>query len=111
MTRYLTLPLTLALACLLPVLGSEALAAPRAARKAPALPVTDAERKASIRMTLTAPGCGMGPTIAADAQTQCRHAVEAADGTAGEQQLQGIECAGGKDHPLGSQDEIGRAHV
>ena len=27
-------------------------------------------KKASIKMTLTAPGCGMGPTIAADAQSK-----------------------------------------
>jgi probable FeS assembly SUF system protein SufT len=33
---------------------------------------TDAEgrSKATVKMTLTAPGCGMGPTIAADAQSR-----------------------------------------
>ena len=33
---------------------------------------TDAEGKtrAVVKMTLTAPGCGMGPTIAADAQSR-----------------------------------------
>ena len=33
---------------------------------------TDAEgkNKATVKMTLTAPGCGMGPTIAADAQSR-----------------------------------------
>jgi len=30
----------------------------------------DGKNKASIKMTLTAPGCGMGPTIAADAQAR-----------------------------------------
>ncbi len=31
---------------------------------------TDGKNKALIKMTLTAPGCGMGPTIAADAQSR-----------------------------------------
>jgi probable FeS assembly SUF system protein SufT len=31
---------------------------------------TDGKNKAVIKMTLTAPGCGMGPTIAADAQSR-----------------------------------------
>jgi metal-sulfur cluster biosynthetic enzyme len=30
----------------------------------------DGERHAEVKMTLTAPGCGMGPTIAADAQSK-----------------------------------------
>ncbi len=30
----------------------------------------DGKQKATVRMTLTAPGCGMGPTIAADAQAR-----------------------------------------
>lgn len=30
----------------------------------------DGIRRASVKMTLTAPGCGMGPTIAADAQSK-----------------------------------------
>ena len=30
----------------------------------------DGKNKATVRMTLTAPGCGMGPTIAADAQSR-----------------------------------------
>lgn len=30
----------------------------------------DGKNKAMIKMTLTAPGCGMGPTIAADAQSR-----------------------------------------
>lgn len=30
----------------------------------------DGERSAEVKMTLTAPGCGMGPTIAADAQSK-----------------------------------------
>ena len=30
----------------------------------------DGKNKATIKMTLTAPGCGMGPTIAADAQAR-----------------------------------------
>jgi len=30
----------------------------------------EGEKKAQIKMTLTAPGCGMGPTIAADAQAR-----------------------------------------
>jgi probable FeS assembly SUF system protein SufT len=29
---------------------------------------TDGKKRAVVKMTLTAPGCGMGPTIAADAQ-------------------------------------------
>jgi probable FeS assembly SUF system protein SufT len=31
---------------------------------------TDGKQSASVKMTLTAPGCGMGPTIAADAQSK-----------------------------------------
>ncbi len=31
---------------------------------------TDGKNKAFVKMTLTAPGCGMGPTIAADAQSR-----------------------------------------
>jgi len=31
---------------------------------------TEGKNKALIKMTLTAPGCGMGPTIAADAQSR-----------------------------------------
>jgi probable FeS assembly SUF system protein SufT len=31
---------------------------------------TDGKNKAIVKMTLTAPGCGMGPTIAADAQSR-----------------------------------------
>ncbi|MCP4846630.1 MAG: putative Fe-S cluster assembly protein SufT [Verrucomicrobiaceae bacterium] len=31
---------------------------------------TDGNKSASVKMTLTAPGCGMGPTIAADAQSK-----------------------------------------
>jgi len=30
----------------------------------------DGKKKALVKMTLTAPGCGMGPTIAADAQSR-----------------------------------------
>jgi metal-sulfur cluster biosynthetic enzyme len=30
----------------------------------------DGKHKAIVKMTLTAPGCGMGPTIAADAQAR-----------------------------------------
>ena len=30
----------------------------------------DGKHKALVKMTLTAPGCGMGPTIAADAQSR-----------------------------------------
>ena len=30
----------------------------------------DGQREVEIKMTLTAPGCGMGPTIAADAQSR-----------------------------------------
>jgi probable FeS assembly SUF system protein SufT len=30
----------------------------------------DGKKKAVVKMTLTAPGCGMGPTIAADAQSR-----------------------------------------
>jgi probable FeS assembly SUF system protein SufT len=30
----------------------------------------DGKKSASVKMTLTAPGCGMGPTIAADAQSK-----------------------------------------
>jgi probable FeS assembly SUF system protein SufT len=30
----------------------------------------DGKQSASVKMTLTAPGCGMGPTIAADAQSK-----------------------------------------
>lgn len=30
----------------------------------------DGGKKAAVKMTLTAPGCGMGPTIAADAQSK-----------------------------------------
>jgi probable FeS assembly SUF system protein SufT len=30
----------------------------------------DGKHKATVKMTLTAPGCGMGPTIAADAQAR-----------------------------------------
>lgn len=30
----------------------------------------DGKKKAIVKMTLTAPGCGMGPTIAADAQSR-----------------------------------------
>jgi probable FeS assembly SUF system protein SufT len=32
--------------------------------------VNEGKHKATVRMTLTAPGCGMGPTIAADAQAR-----------------------------------------
>jgi probable FeS assembly SUF system protein SufT len=32
--------------------------------------VEDGKTKAVVKMTLTAPGCGMGPTIAADAQSR-----------------------------------------
>jgi len=31
---------------------------------------TDGNKSASVKMTLTAPGCGMGPTIAADAESK-----------------------------------------
>jgi len=31
---------------------------------------TDGETEVEVKMTLTAPGCGMGPTIAADAQSK-----------------------------------------
>ena len=31
---------------------------------------TEGKKSASVQMTLTAPGCGMGPTIAADAQSK-----------------------------------------
>ena len=34
--------------------------------------VSDIERKASIRMTLTAPGCGMGDTLVEDVKTKVR---------------------------------------
>ena len=30
----------------------------------------DGKKRAEVKMTLTAPGCGMGPTIAADAQSR-----------------------------------------
>ena len=30
----------------------------------------DSKKSAKVKMTLTAPGCGMGPTIAADAQSK-----------------------------------------
>ena len=30
----------------------------------------DGKKRALVKMTLTAPGCGMGPTIAADAQSR-----------------------------------------
>ncbi len=33
-------------------------------------PAADGRQVANIQMTLTAPGCGMGPTIAADAQSR-----------------------------------------
>lgn len=33
-------------------------------------PAADGNRELAVKMTLTAPGCGMGPTIAADAQSK-----------------------------------------
>ena len=33
-------------------------------------PLPSGKRKVFVKMTLTAPGCGMGPTIAADAQSR-----------------------------------------
>ena len=41
----------------------------------------EGKKQASVKMTLTAPGCGMGPTIAADAENKIRQIsqIEAAN--------------------------------
>ena len=36
----------------------------------------EGKKQASVKMTLTAPGCGMGPTIAADAENKIRQISE-----------------------------------
>ena len=64
-------------------------------------PLPSGESKVEVKMTLTAPGCGMGPAIAMDAQ----HRIEG---------LPGVEEADVQvvwDSPLGTGDDLGRGQA